>query len=404
MTRLPIQSILDNDLYKFWMQSILFKCPEYANAQVEYKFYDRNKQRDWTDISIMQLQHYINCMGDLALLDTEKKWCQQNIKTISNDAYWDYLEQFRFDPSQVDLHSYGDYFKLNIKGKWIDTILWEVPLLALISHVYYTHRKIILGWNQEETKRILYEKKKLCESNYLKIIEFGTRRRRNFETQDKVNNILSKKITDAYMSERNVLDGTSNVYFAKKYNLSPIGSIAHEFIMGISVLESLNRPNRQTMNIISSANDKNIIQPPLIMLTDTFTTDHFLKDFNRNYCKIFDGVRQDSGNPFRFADKIVQHYRKNGIDHKTKQIIFSDSLTIDKAIEIKKHCNNIGIQSKFGIGTHLTNDFPGSPPLNIVIKLDKVNGQNVVKLSDDSGKQTGSVDMIKLIESIIIRN
>jgi len=269
--------------------------------------------------------------------------------------------------------------------------LWEVPLMALISECYF--KVIDKQWDYYDVKNNTDKK-----GNKLKIFncdfsEFGTRRRRSYKTQDIVCNTLKKY---------NNCIGTSNLHFAMKYGLKPIGTVAHEFIQGNSVLESLNHANLYALK-----NWNKVYHGDLdIALTDTFTTDMFLKDFDATLSKMYCGIRHDSGHYIQFIDKIVKHYQKFNIDPLSKTIVFSDSLNIDKCIEIKKYCEN-KIKCFFGIGTHFTNDFENnntfqnSDALNMVIKLWSVNGFPVVKLSDVSGKENGDTEAIKNMKYIV---
>jgi nicotinate phosphoribosyltransferase len=189
--------------------------------------------------------------------------------------------------------------------------------------------------------------------------------------------------------------GTSNVHLAMKYGLKPIGSMPHEIFSATAILESINHANRYVMK-----NWQKVYGNQLgIVLTDTFGVDAFLKDFDYDLASSFSGCRQDSGVPIVFAEKIIAHYKKLGIDPRTKTIVFSDSLDIDKAVEINKFCRE-KINCCFGIGTAMSNDIPGSPPLNIVIKLDSVENQKAIKLSDVEGKETGDAEMVKIYKKI----
>jgi nicotinate phosphoribosyltransferase len=190
--------------------------------------------------------------------------------------------------------------------------------------------------------------------------------------------------------------GTSNVHIAMVTGIKPLGTHAHEWISGIAALKGYSYANKNMMD-----DWVKVYQGELgIALADTFGLDAFLKDFNTFYAKLFDGVRHDSGNPFEFAEKIVGHYKHLGIDPISKTIVFSDGLNVDLAIELKKHCNDIGINCSFGIGTHFTNDV-GIKALNIVIKMVTINNKHVVKLSEVPAKHTGDLETIALAKSIV---
>jgi nicotinate phosphoribosyltransferase len=183
------------------------------------------------------------------------------------------------------------------------------------------------------------------------------------------------------------------------HEVRSIGTTAHEFIQAVSALESLNHPNRLAMQKWSE-----VYRGELgIALPDTFGTDAFLKDFDVYFAKMFDGARQDSGKPFEFADKFIAHYKKLGIDPLTKTLVFSDALNVKKAIEINEYCKG-KIKASMGIGTFFSNDFEGSPALNMVIKLWTVNDFFVVKLSDDNGKENGEAKSLEMHKWLFGRN
>ena len=212
--------------------------------------------------------------------------------------------------------------------------------------------------------------------------DFGTRRRRSFMIQDTV----MQAFTDCHDDK---FTGTSNVYFAMKYGVKPIGTMAHEWIMGTSVLEGLRNANYYALH-----NWVRVYNADLgIALTDTYGLSSFLRNFNLRLAKLYDGVRHDSGDPLIFADKIIKMYQEKGIDPMSKIIVFSDGLDVDEAIRIGNYCKN-KIKNGFGIGTHFTNDFGNSPALNMVIKLWSVSGIPVVKLPDTEGKVMGDAEAV----------
>lgn len=383
-----IKSILDNDLYKISMLN--FALELFPNVNVQYKFKNRGKQRFNKDF-LEELQKQINCMKNLSLTKDEYNWMKENIPYLKS-YFCDYLYNYRFNPENVNLSLTEDNnLDLSIEGKWIDTILWEVPLLALISELYF---KIIdTNWDNYLQDEKSCEKYITLSQNNCNFSEFGTRRRRSFENQE---NVINNFVECKKYYQNKVFKGTSNVFLAKKYNLTPIGTYAHEACQAMSALESLNHANYFMMQ-----NWTKVFNVDLgIALTDTYTTDLFLKDFNKRFCTLFQGVRQDSGNVYEFTDKIIKHYKKMGIDPMTKKIIFSDNLNTEKCVKIAKYCEN-KIQCFFGIGTNFTNDFFDSPALNMVIKLHSCNNFPVVKISDDEGKETGDIEAIKNMKWII---
>ncbi len=387
-----INSILNSDLYKFTMQQAVLEL--FPDAVVEYRFKNRGKQR-FTKEFLEQLEYEIRLMYNLKLSEDEYEWLKKNCSYLKEN-YLLYLKNYRFKPKQVNTYLDKDKdLVLSIKGPWKETILFEVPLLSIISELYF---KIVdTNWenNQEEQYKKAYEKTKKLSNNNCLFADFGTRRRRSFETQETVLKAFCDYGKNKDVPPKTHFIGTSNVYFAKKFGVKAIGTMGHEIFMGCSVLESLNHPNYYTLQ-----NWIRVYNSDLgIALTDTYTTDSFFKEFNLRMSKLYDGVRHDSSSPFIFTDKAVAHYKKMGINPLHKTIVFSDNLNIEKAIEIKKYCEG-KINCSFGIGTHFSNNFLDSPALNMVIKLWSCNGVPVVKLSDDKGKEMGDPDAVKIAKWI----
>jgi len=387
-----IKSILDSDLYKFSMQ--YFVIDHYSEVDVEYTFNNRDKSMIFNKDSVDLIKENINHMSTLKLTDDEYDWMKNNL-TFLPISYRQYLSAYRFNPNQVNitLQENGE-LDIKIKGKWRDTILWEVPLMSIISEVYF--KVMDTDWNMEGQIELSNLKATKLNDNGCLFADFGSRRRRNFETQD----IIIKNMMDY-----DGFVGTSNPYFALKYNIKPLGTCAHEAIGAVSALESLNHPNKFFMEKWTKTYKGSLG----IMLPDTYGTDSFLKEFTLEKAKLWDGVRWDSGSWKVFTDKIINHYKKLGIDPTTKNIIFSDSLNIELSIEIKNYCDD-KIKCSFGIGTFFTSDFKKisdktkSNPMNMVIKLTEVNNIPVVKLSDTPTKSIGDKKMIKIMKYIHFDN
>ena len=379
-----INSLLDDDLYKFTMQQAILQL--YPNAVAEYRFKNRGEHKfnaAFLELFSKQLQS----LKDLRATDAELK--KLAALPFIKPWYVQYLRNYRYNPEQVwaGLHANGD-LSLTINGPWHATVLWEVKLMAIISECYFSLQK---NWDMQGQDKRINDKLNMFRSGMsaretpIKFADFGTRRRRSYATQD----LIVKECT----ARPELFVGTSNVHLAFKYGVSPIGTMAHEWVQGISVLESLNHANRYMMKKWRQVYGGRLG----IALTDTFGTNGFLEDFNIGYAKLFDGVRHDSGDPILFMDKIVQHYERLGINPKEKTIVFSDGLTAQKVCDIVRRCDRI--KCSFGIGTHLTNDFD-SPALNMVIKLWMLDGQPVVKLSDTPGKNNGEPGTVKLMKQI----
>jgi nicotinate phosphoribosyltransferase len=382
-----LQSILDTDMYKLTMQQAVLEL--FPDVKVSYRFKNRGKQR-FTPEFLQLLRQEIQKMSQLSLSIEEYSWLKANIPFFK-PSYLEYLKNYRYDPNEVTcfLNEEKD-LELSINGKWHSTIMWEVPLMALISELYF--KNIDTEWNHSDIEaevRAGDKMRKLAKAGAT-FADFGTRRRRSSFVQTSVVGVMKR--IQARM-DYPCFAGTSNVYFAMKYGVKPIGTMAHEWIMGMSVVEGLRHANFHALQ-----NWVRVYNSDLgIALTDTFGSDAFFDNFNKRLSKLYDGVRHDSGCPFEFADKVIVHYERMGIDPMSKTIVFSDGLNTDKAIEIKKYCED-KIKCSFGIGTHLTNDFENSPALNMVIKLWSVNDVPVVKLSDVDGKIMGDVDAVRVAE------
>lgn len=290
--------------------------------------------------------------------------------------YLDILSLFRLQRKYVNVVDEGNgEIDVVIKGPWFHVIPFEVPILAIINETYFKNT------DSEEIKRagdyILRRKiefvKKNAQSGFA-FSDFGTRRRYSFSWHEHVVESLSRELGGFFT-------GTSNVYFAKKYGLAPIGTMAHEYLQACQALGPRLRDSQKF------AFEKWVQEyrgDLGIALTDVVGIDAFIKDFDLYFCKLFDGVRHDSGDPYEWADKMLEHYKNMRIDAKTKSFVFSDSLTFEKAISLHKAYGD-KVNTFFGIGTNLTNDL-GQKPINIVLKMTSCNGSPVAKISDADGK------------------
>jgi len=391
-----IRSILDTDLYKFTMQQAVLKL--YPDAIATYEFTSR---RD-TPVNEKFLNLLNDKIGDMASLVMDNTGIMNDLKIACpflKPDYLSYLSEYRFDPNQIkittpsgrDFPDLKNNFTLKIDGPWHQTILWEVPLLALISECYY--ETVDTNWGQRGQREKLEHKGKQLELAGVVFSDFGTRRRRCFQTQD-----LAVSVLKNYRG----FAGTSNVLLALLNKVKPIGTMAHEFIMGVSALESLRHANRFALR---AWND--VYQGELgIALTDTFGSEAFFEDFDSVLARAYDGVRHDSGSGFEFTDKMIEHYKSLGIGPMSKTIMFSDGLDVPLAIQLKHYCDTKGIGSGCGIGTNFTNDYYNSPALNIVIKLRSIRKNanskeiQVVKLSDVVSKATGDADELRIAKNV----
>lgn len=380
-----INSILDNDLYKLTMQQAV--CQKFPHAIVKYEFINRGRHK-FTEEMLKSIQSNVNKLSKSFLTPAEGYFLERTCPFL-NPVYLAFLRGYRFDPLEVELDLIGDDLKVVIVGPWFSAIMWEVVLMAIISGVYHVSSS---NFNEDydfysEEANTLKKGRRLQEAG-VKFADFGTRRRFTAPHHSNIVKYLKKSSGSSFV-------GTSNLYFAKLYNLKPIGTQAHEWFMFHGAVYGYKEANKKALE-----NWVDIYQGDLgIALSDTFTTDAFFKSFGTKFAKLFDGIRHDSGDPLQFADTVISHYDNLGIDPSTKTIVFSDGLDVDKAIEIndeyKRH-----IRCSFGIGTHLTCDVYGVEPLNIVIKMTACKPYrdsrwtSTIKLSDSPGKHTGDKDEI----------
>ena len=384
-------SFLDDDLYKFSMQFLVISL--FPDLKVRSKFINRGKTI-WPKGMAERLRERIIKLSEEAILtEDEKIYLGINIRYFNPFYIW-CVSNYRFDPNEVHItDNIDDSF---IEGYWRTTILWECRVLSMVSELYFEMTGQKLPERNVLTK-INMSKGWDFYKNDIKFADFGTRRRFSFDNHDYV-------IEDLMKSAQKCLVGSSNVYFAKKYGIKPIGTMAHELVMAHAAIFGFHEANKRTLDswIKVYGGDLGITLP------DTFSTDNFLKDFNIYYAKLFDGCRQDSGDAIEIGYKILNHYKSLNLDDfiiKSKTIVFSDNLnSIQKILNIENEFKG-KIRTSYGIGTFLTNDIPDVKPLNIVIKLsDVLVGDKwipTVKLSDDEGKHTGDSEMIELAKKVL---
>jgi nicotinate phosphoribosyltransferase len=330
-------------------------------------------------------------MADLQLTREEKKYLAITCPYL-DPSYLDFLQGYRYDPEEVTIQQEGNQLDLSISGLWYRTILWEVPLMSLISELFYKLNKFE-RLSDEEIINNAGKKIEKYDKLEVTIAEFGTRRRHSY----KVHRLVVKALKE--YSKRSFV-GTSNVHMAMVNQVKPIGTHAHEWFMFHAAKYGF-----KMANLLGLENWVKVYRGDLgIALSDTYTSKVFFSQFDKMFTKLFDGVRHDSGDPLFFAEETIQHYQNKGIDPLSKTIIFSDALNYEKVKRIADYCRGrIGIS--FGIGTNLTNDV-GLEPMNIVIKMSKAFPEEahwtpVVKLSDEKGKYTGDESMIQLAKVIL---
>ncbi|ODQ56882.1 hypothetical protein WICANDRAFT_81711 [Wickerhamomyces anomalus NRRL Y-366-8] len=395
-----IKSFLDTDLYKITMHAAVHK--NFPDAIVSYNFTNRTPEKKLTNEALDWLRSQIELLGELRFSKDEIEYLKEAVPYLPQE-YFQFIQDFKLSPKDQVVIIVEDDNKLDLKvnGKWQDTILYEIPLLALISEAYF--RFVDTDWNLDGQVEKIQDKAKRLIDAKIPFSEFGTRRRRSFEVQELIVKSITSYTETLPANEKGLFLGTSNVLFAKEFNVKPIGTVAHEWMMGIaSITDDYRSANKDSLKYWVDTFGP---EHAGLALTDTFGTDDFLKYFIPPYSDCYTGVRQDSGDPLLYAEKIANHYyNKLGLEKFSKVICFSDSLDVDKAILYKKKADEVGLKSIFGIGTNFTNDFKRlsdgskSEPLNIVIKICEANGNPSVKISDNLGKNTGDPATVERVK------
>ena len=375
-----IRSMLDCDLYKFNMASVVFH--DFSNDCVTYIFILRSKVSFPSNFS-EELQNQIQFLSQLEMTDAEAEWFRK-VVSYHRPTYIEWLRHYRLDPREVTVIQNGDTIEILISGYWYRVIFWEVKLMAIISELYF---RLTTQPAKGDWKLKIYEKAKKLSAAGCHWIDFGTRRRYSYEVQDALVEI---------MTEFNGFLGTSNPHLAMKYNTIPQGTYAHECIMGMSALYGARIADQMWRSHWADHFMGNVG----VALTDTFTSNVFWRNFDSYDARLFDGCRQDSGDEYEWGNAMLAHYKKLGILASNKRMVFSNGLNTDKYIAVDRYFRQFA-QPCGGIGTHFTNDV-GVSPLNMVIKLasaDFGNGSvGVVKISDDLGKHTGNADDVDLVK------
>lgn len=368
-----ITSLLDTDAYKLHMQQAVYH--HYRDVSVTAGF--RCRGDDVPGHYASELRQQIAQMQSLALSEAEYLYLS-GLPFFSTD-YLQWLKTFRFKPEQVDVRDQHGKLSITLSGPWVDVILWEIPLLAMISELVHRDKTPLIGTDQaldmlEEKLSEFRQASAGVDLSRFRVMDFGTRRRYSRQVQHAVVETLQQEVR--------WLSGTSNYDLARRLNISPVGTQAHEWFQA-----------HQQISPELAVSQRVALQAWLdeypdqlgIALTDCITTDAFLRDFDLNFASRYQGLRHDSGEPVEWGEKVITHYRKLGIDPQTKTLVFSDNLTLDKALALYRYFDP-KVRVAFGIGTRLTCDIRGVSPLNIVIKLLSCNGKPVAKLSDSPGK------------------
>ena len=368
-----IQSLLDTDLYKFTMMQVVLH--HFPGAQVEYRFRCRTEGVDLRP-HLDEIKAELANLCKLRFGDAELAYLR-GLRFMKSD-FVDFLGLFQFNEKYLRA-GHGEApgeIDIAIRGPWLHTILYEIPVLAIVSEVYF--RRTQPRPNLDEGRRRLKAKIDLVRTVpheiEFKISDYGTRRRFSLAWQEEVLQTLKREVPEYFA-------GTSNVWFAMRNNLTPLGTMAHEYMQACQALG----PRLRDSQIFAFDKWAQEYRGDLgIALSDTYGFDAFLRDFDMYFCKLFDGTRHDSGDPFEWGERMIAHYWRNRVDPHTKTLIFSDQLSFPLAIEIARRFHGRA-RTSFGIGTNLTNDL-GYEAINIVLKMTECNGQPVAKVSDAPGK------------------
>lgn len=383
-----ITHFTDDDLYKFTMCCAVIR--NFPRTQVRYRFTDRDNTvypAGFAD----ELYRQITLLENVVITEEEIEFMKRKCNYIPG-WFYSFLRGFRYDRRNVSVSQDAEgHLNVEFEGCWSVTILLEVKVLAIISELYYmmTGQESLIDYD-EFYHRSMNKAARMIEAG-CQFSDFGTRRRASFRAQDTCVRAM-KECGESMASDKGRFVGTSNVYLAMKYDLTPIGTMAHEFVCAIAGMYGPQMANHIAMDMWASTYRGALGT----FLYDTYGWRIFSLNFSEDYANMFKGLRVDSGDNYHELDMIVDKYRALNIDPRTKQVIFSNGLNVDEAIDIQHYAADKCLPS-FGIGTHFTNDFPGIRPRNIVIKLLAVKITEswpfyceTCKLSEDHGKYTGN--------------
>ena len=367
-----LHTLLDTDAYKLHMQQAVFH--HYYDVHVAAEF--RCRGDDLLGIYADAIREQVDAMQHLTLQDEEYQWLS-GLPFFKAD-YLNWLRDFRYKPEQVTVLNDNGKLDIRLEGPWREVIMWEVPLLAVISELAHRYRSPETGVEQAvaalENKLAAFSTlTEGLDMSRFRLMDFGTRRRFSRDVQEAIVKSLQQEPWFV---------GTSNYDLARRLSLTPMGTQAHEWFQAHQQI-SPDLANSQRAALAAWLEEyPNQLG---IALTDCITMDAFLRDFGPEFAERYQGLRHDSGDPVEWGEKAIAHYEKLGIDPMSKVLVFSDNLDLAKAVDLYRHFNT-RVNLSFGIGTRLTCDIPQVKPLNIVIKLVECNGKPVAKLSDSPGK------------------
>lgn len=377
-----ITSAMDTDAYKLHMMQVVFE--KYPSTIVKYRFKCRTEES--LAPFAAEIREAINDLEGLGFTDDQLAYLSKI--PYLKEAFIDFLRHYHLDPKRYLTVSVEDgQLAIESKGPWLYTILFEIPVLAIVSEV--RNRQRYGNVSDDHIQGVLYRKVEYLKQEMarreiedFRFADFGTRRRFSYVVQNRVVDYLSKALPENFI-------GSSNYHLAREYRITPIGTMAHEYLQAHQALVNVSQSQKEALEVWNQVYRGRLG----VALTDCITTDAFLKDFDYLFAVLFSGVRHDSGDPIIWGEKFIAHYEGLGIDPITKTLVFSDGLNFDRALDIAKHFQG-RIRTSFGIGTFLTNDLgdyvsasgEAYKPLNIVMKMVECNGMPVAKISDEPGK------------------
>jgi len=387
----------DNDLYTFTCQYYILH--QYPRSEVEYSFIDRNGTKYPSGFDAL-LREQMDRMADVVITDEEIAYMKKNCYFLPT-WYFTFLKGYRFNPAELSISQDSEgHLNISVRGKWYSTIMWEMPLLSTVSEMMHILNGDTGRYDAERERMKAREKTVRILENGLILGDMGTRRRFSFDHQE----MVMAEMKSVYESGvwPGTFTGTSNVYLAMKYGLRCLGTMSHQLISFEEIVSGVFECNFNVMKKFSDVFDGD----NGIYLYDCFGDKVFFNNLSKRMAMMFKGLRVDSGNEEEQVDKIIGKYRSLGIDPASKQVVFSNGLDIDRAVEIHRYCAG-RVQDSYGIGTHLTCDVSGSNPMNIVIKLTKGRitelreWHDCVKLSCNATKTLGNRDKCRFLLSII---
>ena len=385
-----IKSILDTDLYKLTTSYAYSKL--FPRAYGEFEFVDRD-DRDYPEGFDQLLRQELEEMTRLSLSDEEEQFLRRKLPYLP-PIYIDFLKGLRFNPAEVSITMEGRKLRIRTSGLLYRVTLWETPILALVSELFF--RMTGHSPDIDYMEKAVREKARRLKEHQITFSLFGMRRRYSADVEDRITELLKKHSGDNFF-------GTSNVYFAVKHQINVSGTHPHEWVQFHGAIYGYKMANYMAMENWISTYDGDLGTA----LTDTYTTGVFMQNFSKKHAQLFTSLRQDSGDPLAFVDMAIRRYEELRVNPKLKYIVFSDSLDVEKAIQNKHYCGDRNTAT-FGIGTNLTNDVGnGIKGLNIVMKLfrckmiEKDRWNECIKLSDVAGKHTGSVEEIQLAQRVL---